>query len=59
MQAGVMVSVRRCMVRSLCSAKTLKVPMGGAWLQVGVMVIYRKYLGAAWLLVGIIVNHSL
>jgi len=41
-QAGVMASVRRCMVRSLCSDKTLKVQMGGAWLQVGVMVTYRK-----------------
>jgi len=41
-RAGVMVSVRRCMFRSLCSDKMLKVPMEGAWLQVGVMVTYRN-----------------
>jgi hypothetical protein len=38
LQAGVMVSVRRCVVRSLCSDKGLKVQMGGAWLQVGVNI---------------------
>lgn len=36
LQAGVMVSVRRCMVRSLCGNKMLKVPMGDAQVQVGV-----------------------
>ena len=30
------------MVRSLCSDKTRKVMMGGAWLQGGVMVAYRN-----------------
>jgi hypothetical protein len=57
LQAGVMVSVRSCKVRSSCSDKTLKVHMGGAQLQVGVMVTYRNYLGAAWLQAGIIVNR--
>jgi hypothetical protein len=40
--AGVMAFVRRCMVRNLCSDKTLKVPMRGAWLQVGVVVTYQN-----------------
>jgi hypothetical protein len=37
-QAGVMVFVRRCMVRSLCSGNIPELYLGAAWLPVGIIV---------------------